>query len=329
MRKYLTAFLRDEEGLTMVEYAVAGSLITLASRTYASSAAFGAGLVPQAVAVSPDDTKLYVAINDPTKGTPDFIAVLDPHSGAPIASTITVGAGAALAGISFSPDGKTAYVVDRGTNAVSVIDTASDTVTRQISGLDSPTGIAVSPDGTKVLVANSGDHTVTMIDVSGSAATPESIAIAGPPGATLAGIAISPDGSHAYVADPSANEVTEIGNSVALTIAVAGNGLGSVTSSPSGISCGTACQARFPVGTSIARTSWSSSKSVRRYSRIRSEASPRRNWSTRRPWYSVRSAMITLKSPSAATSWRAASFVRFFSSMRSPAVICVTGLVRK
>jgi pilus assembly protein Flp/PilA len=33
MGKYLTAFLRDEEGLTMVEYAVAGSLITLAAAT--------------------------------------------------------------------------------------------------------------------------------------------------------------------------------------------------------------------------------------------------------------------------------------------------------
>jgi pilus assembly protein Flp/PilA len=31
MRKYLSAFLRDEEGLTMVEYAVAGTMITLAA----------------------------------------------------------------------------------------------------------------------------------------------------------------------------------------------------------------------------------------------------------------------------------------------------------
>ena len=31
MSKYLVAFLRDEEGLTMVEYAVAGTLITLAA----------------------------------------------------------------------------------------------------------------------------------------------------------------------------------------------------------------------------------------------------------------------------------------------------------
>jgi pilus assembly protein Flp/PilA len=33
MSEYLLAFLRDEEGLTMVEYAVAGTLITLAAVT--------------------------------------------------------------------------------------------------------------------------------------------------------------------------------------------------------------------------------------------------------------------------------------------------------
>jgi pilus assembly protein Flp/PilA len=33
MLKYPVAFLRDDEGLTMVEYAVAGSLITLAAAT--------------------------------------------------------------------------------------------------------------------------------------------------------------------------------------------------------------------------------------------------------------------------------------------------------
>ncbi len=32
MRKFMLAFLRDEEGLTMVEYAVAGSLVTAAGR---------------------------------------------------------------------------------------------------------------------------------------------------------------------------------------------------------------------------------------------------------------------------------------------------------
>jgi YVTN family beta-propeller protein len=226
-------------------------LVTLATGTYASSAAFGAGLIPEAVAVSPDDSKLYVAVDDPTKGTQDFVAVLDPHSGAPLAASINLGIGAAPAGIAFSPDGKAAYVANRGVNAVSVIDTSSDTVAKLISGLASPTAIAVTPDA-KVLVSNSGDHTVTIIDVSANPGAPESIAIAGPPGAGLSGIAVSPDGSHAYVADPIASDVTEIGNSVSLTIAIAGNGLGAVTSAPSGISCGTVCQARFPAGTSIA-----------------------------------------------------------------------------
>jgi YVTN family beta-propeller protein len=227
-------------------------LVTLATETYASSATFGAGLIPEAVAVSPDGSKLYVAIDDPTKGSQDFIAVLDPHSGAPLASSINLGIGAAPAGVAFSPDGKAAYVANRGANTVTVIDTASDTVAKLISGLESPTAIAVTPDGAKVLVPNGGDHTVAILDISGSAGAPESIAIAGPPGAALSGIAVSPDGSHAYVADPIAGDLTEIGNSVSLTIAIAGNGLGAVTSAPSGISCGTACQARFPAATSIA-----------------------------------------------------------------------------
>ena len=31
MKKFIVAFLKDEEGLTMVEYAVAGSLVTVAA----------------------------------------------------------------------------------------------------------------------------------------------------------------------------------------------------------------------------------------------------------------------------------------------------------
>ena len=65
------------------------------------------------------------------------------------------------------------------------------------------------------------------------------------------GVAVSPDGTQAYVANQSANAVTEIGGSAALTVALDGNGIGTVTSSPPGISCGTECQARFPVGTRV------------------------------------------------------------------------------
>ncbi|HVH83356.1 MAG TPA: CFI-box-CTERM domain-containing protein, partial [Steroidobacteraceae bacterium] len=224
-------------------------LITLAGTTYVSSPPFGTGLVPVAVAASPDGSKLFAAIVDPTATTADFIAVLDPRSGA-LRSSIILGNGAMPAAIAFSPDGKTAYVANRGANSVSLIDTASDTTGTSIPGLSSTTAVAVSPDGVKVLIANSGNGTVTVIDVpSGAAAT---IPIPGALGPSLAGILVSPDGSHAYVADPAANNITEIGDSVTLTIGIAGTGLGSVTSSPAGIACGTACQVRFPRGTSVA-----------------------------------------------------------------------------
>ncbi len=224
-------------------------LIALASATYVSSSAFGAGLVPAAVAASPDGGKLFAAIVDPTRGTGDFIAILDPHSGA-LRSSIILGNGAAPAAIAFSPDGKTAYVANRGANTVSLIDTASDTAGTQISGLNAPTAVVVSPDGVRLLIANSGNGTVTVIDTPSG--TAETIAIPGALGPSLAGMIVSPDGSHAYVADPPANNITEIGDSVTVTIGIAGTGLGSVTSTPSGIACGTACQVRFPRGTSVA-----------------------------------------------------------------------------
>jgi pilus assembly protein Flp/PilA len=54
MRKYLVAFLRDDEGLTMVEYAIAGTLITLAAV---------AAFTNLGTAVSNQITKIYNDLN--------------------------------------------------------------------------------------------------------------------------------------------------------------------------------------------------------------------------------------------------------------------------
>ncbi|HVO47923.1 MAG TPA: YncE family protein [Steroidobacteraceae bacterium] len=226
-------------------------LITLATETYISSPSFGPGLVPSAVAASPDGTKVYVAVIDPAKATDDFIAVLDPRTGAQSGSGTILGLGAGPVGIAFSPDGKTAYVANNGANTVSVVNTASDAIDTSVSGFSAPSSISVTPDGKKLFVTNSGNHTVSVIDVPGLG-SPESVATTTSGGSSLAGIAVSPDGSHAYVADSTANTVTEIGDALTLTIGIAGTGLGSVTSTPAGIWCGTACQMRLPRGTSVA-----------------------------------------------------------------------------
>jgi len=226
--------------------------VTLASRSVAPATSFGPGMVPVGVAASPDGTRVYVAVRDSGRVAADFVGLIDPRSGATLPTTISLGAGAEPTAIAFTPDGRTAYVANRGAQTVSVIDTASNTVRTTLSGVRAPAGIAVTPDGAKVLVANSGDDTVGVIDVASGTTSALAIVLPGVPVSGPTGIAISPDGSQAYVTDRAANAVTEIGGSAPLTITLDGGGIGSVTSSPPGIQCGTECQARFAVGTRVA-----------------------------------------------------------------------------
>ena len=56
-----------------------------------------------------------------------------------------------------SPDGATAYVTNAGNDTVSVINTATNTVTATI-GIHRPAyGVAISPDGSTAYVTNQGD----------------------------------------------------------------------------------------------------------------------------------------------------------------------------
>jgi YVTN family beta-propeller protein len=228
-------------------------VVDLAHNSFVSSAPFAAGMVPVAVAAAPDGSKVYAAVIDPAGTSPDFIAVLDGASGAQRASAILLDSGAAPVALTFSPDGRNAYVANQGAGTISVIDTASDTLIATVPGLDVPAALAVSPDGTKLLVSESGAADVALIDTATavSGGLPQRLAVPGAVSGALAGIAISPDGSHAYVTDLLADAVTDVGSFGVLTLALAGSGIGSVSSQPTGIVCGMACQARFPIGTVV------------------------------------------------------------------------------
>ena len=52
------------------------------------------------------------------------------------------------------PDGSKVYVTNNGANTVSVINTATNTVSATITVGIRPLGVSVSPDGSKVYVAN-------------------------------------------------------------------------------------------------------------------------------------------------------------------------------
>jgi YVTN family beta-propeller protein len=93
-----------------------------------------------------------------------------------------------------------AYITNYNSNTVSVIDTATNTVTATVPVGLQPYGVGINPTGTKVYVANSGeitsggDHTVSVIDTSSNTVT-TTVEVGNYP----RGVAVNPDGTKVYV----------------------------------------------------------------------------------------------------------------------------------
>src|SRR5438094_6707276 len=62
-----------------------------------------------------------------------------------------------------------AYVTNNGSNTVSVIDTATNTVVEIISPGQYPQGVAITPDGTRAYVTDNVDGAVAVIDTTTNA----------------------------------------------------------------------------------------------------------------------------------------------------------------
>jgi YVTN family beta-propeller protein len=124
-----------------------------------------------------------------------------------------------------------AYVTNSGDNIVSVIDTATNTVTDTIHTGNSPYEISASPAGKKVYVANWGSGTVSVIDTSEN-----NVTATVKTGASPGGVAVSPDGTAVYVTNVVNNTVSVIdtsANSVTATVNV-GNYPAGIAVSPDG-----------------------------------------------------------------------------------------------
>src|SRR5215813_8704140 len=100
-----------------------------------------------------------------------------------------------------------AYITNAGSNTVSVIDTATDTVVATTTAGITPGGVAVASDGSKVYVTNQTSQTVSVI------ATATNLTVATiPVGVRPAGVAVTPDGSKVYV--------TNVGDGITGTVSV-------------------------------------------------------------------------------------------------------------
>jgi DNA-binding beta-propeller fold protein YncE len=108
---------------------------------------------------------------------------------------IRVGSGFQIA---ITPDGKTAYVLDRNDFTVIPVSTATNTAGRPIhfarSRFDGPSFIAITPDGKTVYVADTGLHAVVPVSTATNTAGRPI-----PVGMGPSAIAITPDSHTAYV----------------------------------------------------------------------------------------------------------------------------------
>ena len=81
-----------------------------------------------------------------------------------------------------------AYITNSGSNNVSVIDTATNTVKATVSVGYNPLGVAVTPDGTKIYVVNEYNNTLSVINTATNNIT-STVNVGNDPW----GIAVTPD----------------------------------------------------------------------------------------------------------------------------------------
>ena len=166
------------------------------SKVYVAN--YGLDHPPYSVSVISTATNTATAvINDPSFNMPDSIAV--------------------------TPDGHKVYVANCVGDKVSVIHTATNTVTTiKDPSFSEAVGVAVTPDGRTVYVVNNGPNfdgnTVSVIDTATNRVT-ETITL--PDGKGPNAVAVTPDGSQVYV-----NNDSDIGG--VSVIATATNTVGSI-----------------------------------------------------------------------------------------------------
>ncbi|MDX3453973.1 beta-N-acetylglucosaminidase domain-containing protein [Streptomyces sp. ME02-8801-2C] len=95
-----------------------------------------------------------------------------------------------------SPDGRTAYAANQGSDSVSVIDVAAAKVTSTVAVGDVPAGLALTPDGRTLWVADYSDDAIQPVDLATGTAGAKIAVGDGPEN-----MATTPDGTTLYVAN--------------------------------------------------------------------------------------------------------------------------------
>ncbi|QOO94629.1 PE domain-containing protein [Mycobacterium tuberculosis] len=108
-------------------------------------------------------------------------------------------------GVAVNPGGNI-YVTNQGSNTVSVINPATNTVTGSITDGNGPSGVAVSPVTGLVFVTNFDSNTVSVIDPNTNTVTGSPITV----GTAPTGVAVNPVTGEVYVTNFAGDTVSVI-----------------------------------------------------------------------------------------------------------------------
>jgi YVTN family beta-propeller protein len=153
--------------------------------------ATGAGITADALQVSPDGLRVYVATSDAYGGG---LVVVDVEA-CRVVRTVPIGS--PIRDLALSPDGAVAYVLgyDHVTGGVvDVLDTTTDDIAARIALGGSPIQVTLSANGTRAFVV---DHDEVAVVCTITNVFVDSITV----GAQPSSVAASPDGARLYVAD--------------------------------------------------------------------------------------------------------------------------------
>lgn len=184
------------------------SVFDLATNTVSAVVPFD-GITSRHLAMTRDGSRVYVL------AASDKVLAIDTATNAVIA-TITVGV--FPSDLAITPDGRHVYVTNGSPSSISVIDTATNTVSATIPfNLGDELGaIAITPDGSRAYALNPSSNKAIVINTATN-----SIVTTIPVGNASADVAITPDGSRAYVANANDGTLSVINtatNTVTATV---------------------------------------------------------------------------------------------------------------
>jgi YVTN family beta-propeller protein len=163
------------------------------------------GFIVTGVAVTPDGKTVFVNNSNLAVGVAPglnlTVSTIDVKTRTKNPADITVGSFPTAT--AFTPDGKTAFVINTGSNSVSTIDVKTRTKDPTDIAVGSfPLGVAITPDGKTAFVANAMSNSVSTIDVKTRTKNPDDIAV----GSFPSGVAITPNGKTVFVANTNLAE---------------------------------------------------------------------------------------------------------------------------